>query len=88
MVNLLLTIVGCFVFGFFASYYAGFSVITVFSRSVCGSPLCFCSYCSFCQCTFVGLLFGMVAFFADLYFLLKFESMDQFPTLKDKKKKN
>ncbi|KAL5477276.1 hypothetical protein EMCRGX_G024048 [Ephydatia muelleri] len=67
MVNLLLTIVGCFVFGFFASYYAGFSVIT---------------------CTFVGLLFGMVAFFADLYFLLKFESMDQFPTLKDKKKKN
>lgn len=28
----------------------------------------------------------MVAFFADLYFLLKFESMDQFPTLKDKKK--
>lgn len=66
MVNLLLTIVGCFVFGFFASYYAGFPVIT---------------------CTFVGLGFGMVAFFADLYFLLKFESLEHMAMTKDKVKK-
>ena len=47
------------------------------------------SYFLFChwQCTFVGLLFGMVAFFADLYFLLKYESLEYTASTKDKKNK-
>ena len=68
MVNFLLTVVGAFVFAFFAAGAAGFSlpVVSHFKQYFRVKHLFF-----LVQCVFSGLFVGILVFIADLYFLVK-----------------
>lgn len=71
VLNFLLTVIGAFVFGFSAAYFADFDTVMVSSNLITKArylPM-IPEYCL--QCVFVGLLFGIVVFLADLYFLVK-----------------
>lgn len=78
VVNFLLTVVGAFVFAFFAAGAAGFTLPTVrvfetLALSVCVLLVAGCLSLSLLllQCVFAGLFVGILVFIADLYFLVK-----------------
>ena len=74
MLNFLVTVVGAFVFGYCAGYFAGYSMPTVslgvfflYNNYVWSNSL----HLNLLQCVFLGLALGILVFLADLYFLLR-----------------
>lgn len=68
MLNFLITVIGAFVFGYFAGYFAGYAMPTVGHNNAC---YYFIDTLCFLQCVFLGLVFGITVFLADLYFLVR-----------------
>lgn len=76
VVNFLLTVVGAFVFAFFAAGAAGFTlpavrVFETLALSVCVLLVALSLSLLLLQCVFAGLFVGILVFIADLYFLVK-----------------
>ena len=71
MFNFLFTVVGSFIFGYFAAYYAGMDSTAVRNIDISSFISPFLSLSLLFQCFATGLVFGLAVLFADIYFLIK-----------------